>query len=689
MSSNSNDTMTTDLTNTFTMNNVTFKKTSLQESSIRIKEDLPNLDGQRFQEQENLGEGGMGVVLGAHDVVLHRDVAIKSLRKDTLWNSREMQYFYREAQITAQLSHPSIVPVYSIERNNNGQPCLIMKKVNGKTLKEYIKECQTAYDNGQVNEQRHGIHERVEIITKICDAVFYAHSKGVVHRDLKPDNIMIGNFEDVYVMDWGVACTIDEDLEELDSSIELVDMNGKTETGSIIGTFTYMPPEQASGSAAKALYSSDQFTIGYMLFEVLTFERARQPTSEEHLMKLALSGEWNENQFSKVTKNLDPRLIAMIRKATEPNPESRYPTVQHLAHDLRRFLHNDSITILPESWSTEVWRQLSKKPLLSLNIVMFIFALSLSFSIHSLQQRLQVTETISAHRQQTADLINHLYLHNHTFEQRLQGITTRVATMAGIVEAEWDSGVLQNYDKSDNCESPHLVKKTVGTYTHPLYKSTWLHWESALCVLKGEQELSLVTLDQPLQNLYFGKPSSDNQSSKEPKDSEVVWAYIGFETGTFMHYPGTAHFQNDFDPRLRPWYVHAGSTAVTCTAPYADLILDNIIIPCTQKIESQNGNTIGVVGVDITLDALSEWMTMKDQSQTPNHFLIHSSGETLLSSSGEELPTSILNQITSSKQHDLIEDAQGVWVYQHLRTQPWVAIYRYDNTIWECEDCFE
>ena len=152
----------------------------------------------------------MGAVYEAYDTILHRHV-LKALHEDVPKTSSLWKRFYREAQITAQLAHPSLVPVYSIEFNEQHQPLLIMKRIQGVTLETYLAGCRQYKKVKPPLMYR--LEQRLEILIKICDAMHYSHSKGVIHRDLKPENIMVGAFEDVCVMDWGVAAPIGKQVD--------------------------------------------------------------------------------------------------------------------------------------------------------------------------------------------------------------------------------------------------------------------------------------------------------------------------------------------------------------------------------------------------------------------------------------------------------------------------------------------
>ncbi len=151
-----------------------------------------------------LGEGAMGAVSLARDPVLRRTVALKSLLPQASRDGTLLQRFVGEMQITAQLDHPHIVPVYGFDRKDASMS-YAMKLVQGKELEQLISETSALATAGKPLDTEHSLQTRLEIFVKVCDAVAYAHSRGVIHRDLKPSNVMVGRFNEVYVVDWGVA----------------------------------------------------------------------------------------------------------------------------------------------------------------------------------------------------------------------------------------------------------------------------------------------------------------------------------------------------------------------------------------------------------------------------------------------------------------------------------------------------
>lgn len=169
--------------------------TNLAELAGAPDDAIRPLEG-RFALSSKLGKGGMGDVFAARDSMLNREVAVKVLSSS---NNVGLARFVREAQVTAQLSHPNVVPVYGLEENSQGSPALTMKLVRGDTFAQYIKQCASVVGTPDYDHERHSQTGRIENFLRVCDAISYSHSRGVVHRDLKPDNLMLGAYGEVYV----------------------------------------------------------------------------------------------------------------------------------------------------------------------------------------------------------------------------------------------------------------------------------------------------------------------------------------------------------------------------------------------------------------------------------------------------------------------------------------------------------
>ena len=210
------------------------------------------------------------------DSELLRRVALKQLNANADANDSARTRFLREAQITAQLDHPNIVPVYALEVAPGGTPAYTMKLVEGRTFHALLNEARDFFAGGQWPDENRSLAQRLEHFLKVCDAMAYAHDKGAIHRDLKPANLMLGRHNEVYVMDWGL-CRILRQSEDTppDKSVVMStpDVSGsasETRVGDVVGTPKYMAPEQAQGRNHELDARSDQCALGLILYEMVT-----------------------------------------------------------------------------------------------------------------------------------------------------------------------------------------------------------------------------------------------------------------------------------------------------------------------------------------------------------------------------------------------------------------------------------
>lgn len=252
---------------------------------------------------EKLGEGGMGVVYKAHDTELDRDVALKFLPHHITVDEAEQARFFQEARTAAVLNHPNICTVHAIEKADD-QQFIVMEYVDGKTLRQVVpvQKTQTAIDYA----------------IQIGEALQEAHSKGIVHRDIKTDNIMVNAKNQIKVMDFGLA--------KLKGSLKL------TKTSSTVGTLAYMAPEQIQGGEVDA--RSDIFSFGVVLYEMLT---GYMPFRGEHEAAIVYSIVNEEpTPIEKYLPDIPSELVHVLNRALEKDPEDRYQFVHEMVIDLRR-----------------------------------------------------------------------------------------------------------------------------------------------------------------------------------------------------------------------------------------------------------------------------------------------------------------------------------------------------------------
>jgi serine/threonine protein kinase/formylglycine-generating enzyme required for sulfatase activity len=334
-----------------------------EESSSRLLERLAALtpEQSRYRVVKEIARGGMGSILRAWDRALRRTLAMKVIReKDrpegstdrAQWDARTLGRFLEEAQITGQLHHPGIVPVHELGLNASGQLYFTMRLVKGKTFQEVIDWTWEKL-RGWTQTRSLGV------LIDVCDALAYAHAKGVVHRDIKPANIMVGKFGETYVMDWGVARVLGkEDRHDLrlkeESSASLTSIHSLrqevaeetddspliTMDGMVVGTPAYMPLEQALGKVDEIDARSDVYSVGALLYHLLSGQMPYFPEgakiSQRTLLAMVIQGP--PPSLHQINPDLPAELVAICEKAMARDRDSRYPSTRELAEDLRAFL---------------------------------------------------------------------------------------------------------------------------------------------------------------------------------------------------------------------------------------------------------------------------------------------------------------------------------------------------------------
>ena len=289
---------------------------------------------ERMYVKDRIGEGGMSVIEEGFDRNLLRHCALKKILPDKRNSSYSTKHLIEEAQITAQLDHPNIVPVYELGVDDDDTLYFTMKRVEGRTLTEILEERSGKETTGRE------MFDFIQIFLKICDAVAFAHNLGVIHRDLKPDNIMAGDFGEVYLMDWGIAMLKKEYNKPSKADLDPLILNFNSDEGVIAGSPWYMAPEMATGRLNLIDERSDIFALGAILYESLSgrtiFEEGR--SIDELLAKV------KNCRIVSIVDSTDfyipPYLARITMKALSKEPDERYQSVSELKLDLEHFLQS-------------------------------------------------------------------------------------------------------------------------------------------------------------------------------------------------------------------------------------------------------------------------------------------------------------------------------------------------------------
>ena len=270
----------------------------------------PEFESDRYTVTQEIGRGGMGCVYAAIDEALGREVALKVT--NTIASAAFERRLEAEARVLARLEHPGIVPVHDVGRLADGRLFYVMKRVHGQTLREHLRlPCD--------------LGERLRIFERICEAVAFAHAHGILHRDLKPDNVMVGSFGEVMVLDWGVAKTLSPVQRDDVATIEPPSLETpahlarqRTHQGTVVGTHGFMSPEQARGETDSLDQRADVYALGAMLLDLLNGP-------------------------------VPPPLRSVCARAMAASPVDRYPSASALGDDVARYRAGQAVQAHRES----------------------------------------------------------------------------------------------------------------------------------------------------------------------------------------------------------------------------------------------------------------------------------------------------------------------------------------------------
>lgn len=310
----------------------------------------PDFSGTKYTFVKELARGGMGTVYLTEDTELNRQVAIKVLSAAEISDDMRRRMI-REAQIIARLEHPGIVPVHDVGVLADGRVFYAMKLVRGVRLDEYAANTSST-------------RERLRKFQAVCDAVAFAHAHGVIHRDLKPQNIMIGSFGEVLVLDWGVAKILRDDRNAVSSEADTLMLPGQdqpkpnpmtdTSQGTIIGTRQYMSPEQARGEVDRLDERSDIYSLGAVFYFLLTDQAP------------------NDDKPRAVNQKVTKPAEAVCLKAMARDRSNRYASAAELSADVSRLLDAEPVSAYRENAYEKVSRWVSKNRFLVLLVLAYL-----------------------------------------------------------------------------------------------------------------------------------------------------------------------------------------------------------------------------------------------------------------------------------------------------------------------------
>lgn len=337
----------------------------LDPDTFNRSQPLPEIEG--FRIVQLLGEGGMGTVYEAEQLQPARRVALKVLRMG--YSSQKMvRRFQREAEVLARLKHNGIAQIYEVSFDDEtGVPYIAMELVEGPTLSAYIQDKQPP------------IAERIRFAIAICDAIEHAHQRGVIHRDIKPSNILIDQSGMPKVLDFGIARITESD-------VRAVTLN--TEVGQILGTLAYMSPEQASGDPTQIDLRSDVYSLGVVIFEMLSGSLPHDTAAASLPEAINIIRNQDPSRIGTLNMKLRGDIDTILSKALERDPDRRYQSVSELCADLRRHLANQPIQARPPSvvYQLSKFTRRNKGLVASLSVIFVLLSIGVVLLSYALQR---------------------------------------------------------------------------------------------------------------------------------------------------------------------------------------------------------------------------------------------------------------------------------------------------------------
>ncbi len=500
------------------------------------------------------------------DLALERRLLIHSLRGEHLLDKRMRKAFVKEAELTAQLDHPAIVPVYNLNTDYRGGLHMTIKRINGMDFHSYIEEICVRYRlyGIQHYDENKSLFRRLSIFLRVCDAIEYAHSRGVIHGNLNPNSIVIGEFHAAYVQNWGQA----------HFSGKSIPYDGSNPS--------CLAPELLRGDPCDE--RTDVYSLGQLLYQAVTLRPAFVGDKPELIREAVLAGRMPpvEHRFH---ARIDADLRAIILKATQRRPESRYRSVAELSTDIRRYLNDERLSFQRSTFSGSFFRFLrhnrQKVILFSLLIVftaLFLFCYDLYREVRHVHEG-AVRDSILDRSYSLCVQSGHLVdLQAAKFNLTLQNLVAEAEAVLVHSFAPPDSGVLRTQAEADGIP----LQKTPG-YAYPAslaYMEFNRDCAMGAPVLSNEDFQKFSILFHPLYRALLGSefntvitPNNVGELRRKALEGRLPLheILIAFESGEFIRFP----FQKKPSPAKGAWLSRfalrdaAQSTNPVWSRPYA------------------------------------------------------------------------------------------------------------------------
>ena len=654
-----------------------------------------------FRAISRLGEGAMGAVDIARDVYLRRKVALKTVLPEMAGHPEIFGRFLSEMQITAQLEHPNIVPVYALDVSADGSLGYAMKLVQGKDLAAILEEAQQRVDKGLPLGEELALDKRLEHFIKVCDALEYAHTKGIVHRDLKPANVMIGRHNEVYLMDWGIARLIGAGEKAIEAGFELPEQSaltnegaGRTRLGEAIGTPNYMSPEQAAGKNAELDGRSDQYAMGLILQECVTLKPAVDGNTILEVLSKALMAKRDPVAIGTGPGALPREIDAIVRKATGRDPKDRYPSVRELADDVRRYLRGEAVLALPEGPLRRAGRWLSKHRTATLTLLLALGLVGAGGTIGALVTGQARIEAEHARELRVSQMAAESAIQTQLVDRDLTRYEAALSEFVGAAQI-----VLTRLPASD--AAPYFEKSFAAPETAPPDFGPSKRYGRDVSVLAPLTSVtpgatsapveplvqSLSLLGPAFRALFLGSSGADWRILPPAMQRALIAdagvpafrASLALREGITLSFPGMGGVP-PADPRESPYYQLAeGKSGVVWGTP--SKVEGESILPASAALHDERGAFRGVALLEVSLSRLLARPADTELDYVQSRSLVGRDGKLMAEDSepGGSVPLApeVAAAIAAGKSGSLVAEVNGRryrYAYHPLSSLDWYYV---------------